>query len=121
MMKLNQGANAMKQFQARQGDVYLVRVDAIPAGCKEEDLSNDSRVVLAYGEVTGHAHAIARDTETKALPVRAWSAGAERFIQVIEKTALKHEEHAAVPLDVGIYKVVHQVEYTPAEIRRVAD
>ncbi len=110
-----------QQIMFRQGDVFLTKIDAIPAGCKEEDLSQDSRVVLAYGEVTGHAHAIARDPETKVLPARAWSAGAERFIQVMEKTALRHEEHAAIPLEPGIYKVGHQQEYTPAEIRRVAD
>lgn len=109
------------QIMFRQGDVFLQKVDAIPPGCKEEDLSKDARVVLAYGEVTGHAHAIMRDPETKVLPVRAWSAGAERFIQVMEKTALLHEEHAAVPLGVGIYKIVHQREYSPEEIRRVAD
>lgn len=105
----------------RQGDVLLTLVAAIPVGAKEEDLSKDSRVVLAYGEVTGHAHAIMRDPETKALHVRAWSAGAERFIQVVEKTALRHEEHAGVPLEPGIYKVTHQREYSPSEIRRVAD
>lgn len=105
----------------RQGDVLLTLVAAIPAGFKEEDLSQDNRVVLAYGEVTGHAHAIARDPDTKVLPVRAWSAGAERFIQVVEKTALKHEEHAAIPLEPGIYKVGHQREYSPEAIRNVAD
>jgi hypothetical protein len=107
------------QIMFRQGDVFLTKVSTIPVDCKEEDLSKDSRLVLAYGEVTGHAHAIPRDPETKVLPVRAWSSGAERFIHVMEKTALKHEEHAPIPLEPGIYKVGNQVEYTPAEIRRI--
>ncbi|OGT54434.1 MAG: hypothetical protein A3E01_02990 [Gammaproteobacteria bacterium RIFCSPHIGHO2_12_FULL_63_22] len=41
----------------RQGDVLIVPAKAIPKGV--EPISRDKgRVVLAYGEVTGHAHAI---------------------------------------------------------------
>lgn len=105
----------------RQGDVLLMRVAAVPPGAVEEDLAKADRVVLAYGEVTGHAHAIHRDPDTQHFPVRAWNAGAERFIQVLEKTALRHEEHSQIPMPPGVYKVVHQQEYTPEEIRRVAD
>ena len=32
---------------------------------------------------------------------RLWDAGAERYLQVLEKTALRHEEHAPVPLAPG--------------------
>lgn len=44
----------MQEFQARQGDIYF-------KACKKPDLSklkkkNDN--ILAFGEVTGHAHAI---------------------------------------------------------------
>lgn len=105
----------------RQGDVLMIKVKAIPVGAAEEDMSKAERVVLAYGEATGHAHVIERDRETGIMPVRTWSAGAERFIQVIEKTALTHEEHSPVPLNLGIYRVVHQREYSPSEIRRVQD
>jgi hypothetical protein len=104
----------------RQGDVMLIKVASVPKNAAEEDLSKADRVVLAYGEVTGHAHAIPRTSENK-MPVRAWNSGAERFIQVMEKTALKHEEHSPITLDLGVYKVVHQQEYSPDEIRRVVD
>lgn len=49
----------------RQGDVLLRRVSSIPKSAKaaeKKDQPGNSRIVLAYGEVTGHAHAIA-DTE----------------------------------------------------------
>ena len=47
-----------KSTTIRQGDVLLVPVASLPAGCVE--VPNDKgRIVLAYGEVTGHAHAIA--------------------------------------------------------------
>jgi hypothetical protein len=99
----------------RQGDVLLAKVGKLPAGAVEQK-PDGARVVLAYGEVTGHAHAIYEPTKAK-----LWSAGAERFLQVLEKAALQHEEHATAYLEPGIYRLPAQVEYTPAELRRVAD
>jgi hypothetical protein len=108
----------MKQQIFRQGDVLLVAVAVLPEGAK--DITPDDRIVLAYGEVTGHAHAI-EEPASKARPARLWDAGAERFLQVLEKTALRHEEHAPVELPAGVYRVVQQREYSPEEIRNVAD
>ena len=102
----------------RQGDVLLLRVDELPRDAKDETPAGD--VILAYGEVTGHAHRIAQ-TQT-APKVRVWNAGAERFIQVMEATALTHEEHAPIALEQGaVYKQIHQVEERGEEVRRVAD
>ena len=101
----------------RQGDVLLKAVPAIPEGAK--DVTPQGRIVLAYGETTGHAHAI--DDAPPAVKPKLWDAGAERFLQVVEKTALKHEEHAPVELPPGNYQIIGQVEYAPEEIRRVAD
>jgi hypothetical protein len=42
--------------QYRQGDVLLIKIDGIPKQASAE--KNPDRIVLAYGEVTGHAHAI---------------------------------------------------------------
>jgi len=52
----------------RQGDVLLIRVDALPTGLREIPRDR-GRVVLAYGETTGHAHAI------EAPSVRFWQPG----------------------------------------------
>lgn len=106
----------------RQGDVLLIAVAAIAAGAKDVTPAQ-GRIVLAEGEVTGHAHAIYPEVKRgkEKQPARLWDAGAERFLQVVEKTALKHEEHAPVELPPGNYQVVHQREYAPEEIRRVAD
>lgn len=111
----------MKTILLRQGDVLLIRVADLPKGAK--DVTGEQRIVLAEGEVTGHAHAIS-DPLTATTPTgkaRLWDAGAERYLQVLETVALQHEEHAAIPLDPGIYKIGHQREYSPEEIRRVAD
>lgn len=103
----------MKQF--RQGDVLLVRVDELPK--ERKDITPGDRIVLAYGEVTGHAHAI-HEPRSKA---RLWDAGAERFLQVIQQTTLRHEEHDPITLEPGIYKVVRQREYDPKRDKWVTD
>jgi hypothetical protein len=96
----------------RQGDVTLVKVSELPAGAKR--IEGD--VILAYGEVTGHAHRVIEKQK-----VAYFDAGAERFLQVLEKTALTHEEHGAIMLEKGVYKQVFQVEDFGTEVRRVAD
>ena len=106
-----------KDLIFRQGDVLLRAVAAIPKGAK--DITPQGRIVLAHGEVTGHAHAIA-DAPAEVKP-RLWDAGAERFLQVVAPASLQHEEHAPIELPPGNYQVIGQVEYAPEEIRRVAD
>lgn len=110
----------------RQGDVLLIKVTELPKRCK--DITPKDRIVLAYGEVTGHAHAVYPEVVGEdhgkpltRLPAALWDAGAERFLQVMENTALKHEEHSPIPLEKGIYKVVRQREYDPEQDRYVAD
>jgi hypothetical protein len=101
----------------RQGDVLLIPAK-LPANAVQRKITGD--VILAYGEVTGHAHRIAVVDEGPER-VQLWDAGAERFLRVLETTALTHEEHAPVALPPGVYYLPQQVEYTPQEIHRVAD
>lgn len=105
----------------RQGDVLLVMIDSLPKDA--EIVKNKDRIVLAYGEVTGHAHAISviEAIEFKAKPVPVFDVQAERFIQVTEKALLKHEEHATIELPKGDYAILQQRVYTPEEIKRVED
>ena len=108
----------MKSF--RQGDVCLIRIEKLPAGCVEVQSEGD-RVVLAYGEVTGHAHAVYGVTK-EAPKVRLWSAGAERFLQVLTRSDLQHEEHSTVVLEPGIYQLPGQYEFSEEHApRQVAD
>jgi len=91
--------------------VAVVSVAEIPAGATRLKPSKGRRHVLAEGEVTGHAHAVsARDVEM-------FEAGGERFLQVNAAATIGHEEHAPITLEPGVYRIIHQVEYTPAEIR----
>lgn len=107
----------MKAKLVRQGDVALVPVEALPKGAK--DITQTGDVILKLGEATGHAHRIIVDKPGK---VRLWDAGAERFLLVLEKVSLRHEEHGAIDLVPGVYHVPEQVEWTDEnEPRIVAD
>ena len=77
------------------------------------------RVVLAHGEVTGHAHAI-RDRRATMFRDPAQTA---MFLRVSGDgpVALEHEEHDTIHIPPGDYEVVRQREYTAEAIRAVAD
>lgn len=116
----------------RQGDVILVPVSKLPAGLKPVPLDN-GRIVLAYGEVTGHAHAIADHgmTMTAAGEIVAKAirkaqlfslSNGQRFLEVSEPVNLTHEEHTAHLIPPGLYEVPIQVDMTADKLpRRVAD
>jgi len=110
------------QTMFRQGDVLVVltAVASLPKGAKEITPDPARGIVLAFGEVTGHAHAITVADKAKP-PVRYFDAGAERYLQVLEKVTLNHEEHGAILLNEGVYRQAFQVEDFGEEVRRVAD
>lgn len=96
-------------FHVRQGDVLLVRVDVDLKGARHVP-RDGGRVVLAYGEVTGHAHAIREQHAVLR------TLGGHRYLQAPVAFTVEHEEHAPISLDAGTYEVVIQREYVPAEI-----
>lgn len=104
----------------RQGDVALIRVGSLPVGCSEV-LPDHGRIILAFGERTGHSHAVYGVTK-EAPKVRLWSAGAERFLQVLARCELVHEEHSAATLEPGTYLLPGQFEHTEEHtVRQVSD
>jgi hypothetical protein len=105
----------MKLF--RQGDVLVQSVDRIPAGLQPVPLDR-GRVILAYGEVTGHAHAVIGDVEFLAADLQDLE---ERFLRVEAEAKVVHEEHETITLPPGNYRVVRQREYAPEAPVYVAD
>lgn len=107
----------------RQGDVFIMRIDEIPDGVRPVK-RDGGRVVLAYGEVTGHAHAISAPEadlfETFTDGVETAEA-ADRFLRTLAPVSLSHEEHDTIVLPPGNYLIRHQREYSPREVRWVAD
>jgi len=101
----------------RQGDVGLIRVKSIPADAVEQQ-APEGRLILMHGESTGHCHAFYDDSHNVKLYV---AHGGARYIDVSAPSALKHEEHSTARVPAGKWLLPQQVEYSPAELRRVAD
>jgi hypothetical protein len=101
----------------RQGDCMLIAIDEIPTAATAVEPRKDNRLVLLEGEATGHFHQF-----MDAQDVRMYVAhGGARYLDVGALTALTHDEHSTVDVPKGKYFIPVQVEYTPAELVRVAD
>ena len=104
--------------QLRQGDVLLVPVDTQPPSV----LSPVPEAVLAWGEITGHAHRLRGE-------VLDWTdSRGTRFVRVTgsEPGSLSHEDHDPVPAAVvspgQTYRVVPQREWDlSGQWRQVVD
>ena len=95
----------------RHGDVLIVPVEL--AGKLSLDIPSSKGepakdLILAYGEVTGHAHRITAGVAT----LERFENGDAR-LSVTEAATLSHEEHAAVVIPAGDYVIKLQREYTP--------
>jgi hypothetical protein len=106
------------KIYARQGDIAIFAVEDAPDHGKALP-RHRGRLVLAEGEATGHAHAIADRTAT----LYEIDDTTDRFLSIMNASAtLVHEEHGAITLEPGNYVVRRQVEYQPRELpRQVAD
>jgi hypothetical protein len=85
----------------------------IPKGAEKFDGKN----VLAYGEVTGHAHRVTSGT------VEFLKFQAKTYLRVIDTATLKHEEHKTIVLPPGDYEYgnTSEYDYDLEESKRVAD
>ncbi len=100
-----------KPFQARQGDVLFTEDSNAKGTTKLK-----GRPVFAEGETTGHAHALDTDKADW------WKSDGEQMVAPTAPATVVHEEHGPIPLKPGrTYRVRRQSEYSPEEIRRVAD
>ena len=97
----------------RHGDVFIAEVKTIP-----NDVKPLPHCVLAEGELTGHSHRIRESGVAQMFE----GPGGVRFLRIDAETAtLIHQEHSAISLPRGCYRVWIQREYSPEEIRRVVD
>jgi len=99
-------------MQYRHGDVLIERGTEEPA-----TLTPKAGRVVAWGEATGHSHALLDDDLLYEGP------DGTVYIRATTATAITHEEHGVIPLPAGLYWVTYQREYDPYEqaARRVID
>ncbi|MEU5655369.1 hypothetical protein ABZ802_07120 [Streptomyces sp. NPDC047737] len=106
----------------RQGDVLIVATEesAVPAHFLDapgEPRDGRGRLVPALGEVTGHAHAV----QGPGRLMREAGPFGPMLLHLPEGGRVVHEEHAAIALPKGWFRVVRQREYAPGAVRVVAD
>ena len=115
-----------KTLQFRQGDVLIEQVSQLP----RKPRKTKGRVILAHGEVTGHAHEI----ETPRIAaLEEWEAAVaagdledarsmtSAAMELSADSAVVHQEHGRIALPAGNYLVRRQREYSPRENQNVAD
>lgn len=106
----------------RHGDVLLMpcsREEWEQVRREGKVVENEPRgAVLAYGEVTGHAHVV---ESPRAVQIESKSGA--RYLLLPEAAPLTHQEHGiAMPVVDQPYRVIRQVEWTDEqEPRKVAD
>jgi len=102
----------------RQGDVFLIPVIKIPKLTTEVPRDR-GKLVLAYGEVTGHSHVIDAPPASATLLT---SAENERFLRLLTEAPIVHEEHGTIQVAPGDYRVVIGREFTDdMAVRQVVD
>ena len=108
---MRQTGETMKIY--RQGDVLLKEIVDIP-----QDTTKAKHNILAFGEVTGHKHQLLSNQI-----VVLEDKSAQKYVQLQQKTILRHEEHNAIEIDLGNYQVIIEREFNPfeGEIRQVMD
>lgn len=114
----------------RQGDV-LLKPTRKKVSANAKTVTDKGRTILAYGEVTGHAHEVVVGTDLarhRALygddvpPMQLFEEpDGSRLLVVRGPATLRHEEHGPIALAPGQYEVIRQVEYVPGATRQVAD
>jgi hypothetical protein len=98
----------------RQGDVLLVPCDRIPEGAvpirRTQRFGRKQGLIIASGEATGHHHRV------RSSSARLFQDAGTFYLRAPEAGAvLEHEEHDALELGGGTYRVVRQREYDPPQ------
>lgn len=109
----------MSRKPFRQGDVLIIPTKQRAVG--KQVKRDNGRVVLAYGEVTGHSHAIKeKEAELYELPDAELG---DRFLKVLKEGGvdLVHEEHATITIPKGNWIARIKREWSPLGDRQVID
>jgi len=109
----------MESKLIQQGDVLIFTNATLPADAKAVQPVH-GRVVLAEGEVTGHAHV----ADLMRFPGTAlFESPSGRFLQALTDIEIVHEEHKTVRVPKGIHqiRIVKEVDPFTEEIRSVKD
>lgn len=103
----------------RQGDILIIpasEAEIVDAEANGQRVKRDNgQLVLAYGESSGHSHAV-RESQ-----VQMYATVAGQYLRAAVPFAVVHEEHSALTLPAGAFRVIRQRECSPTATSRVSD
>jgi hypothetical protein len=106
-----------------QGDILLERVADLPA--TGDSVAEGDVVILAHGELSGHRHAAHGRVKLVYDAAHARDIPLGLYIGHLHVTAgsarLEHEEHGAIALQRGIYRVRRQRRLEPSDVAIIED
>jgi hypothetical protein len=94
----------------RQGDVIITEVESIPEGAIPIEGET-----LALGEVTGHSHRFPPGS------VQLFKWNEKTYGKIVNREALRHEEHKPITIKGDFFEYKIQRQYTPGGWDYVAD
>lgn len=100
----------MTQPMFRQGDILLV-FESAQLNLFAKPAPAGGRLVLAHGEKTGHTHSLPACDAVMDVP--ADRPAGQEWLYVLRRTELTHQEHDAITLERGTYRVIRQRQYDP--------
>lgn len=108
----------MRDDQVQQGDVIGRRIETLPGSVTQVQPSRRG-LVIAAGEVTGHAHRIESLDGVKLYQ----GPDGLRVLEVSEAAPMTHEEHDTVTWPPGIWEIgtVREKDWTAETVREVRD
>jgi hypothetical protein len=101
----------------QQGDVLLKVVKKVDLSKAKKVERESGRLILAHGEVTGHAHAVLEEG------VELFEVDGVLYCKAKEAFEVKHEEHKTVKVPPGTYEVhrVKEYDHFAEEAKQVRD
>ena len=96
------------QLQYRQGDLLFQTITKAEFDGMRSEAKPYTSPVMAYGEVTGHSHAIADTLDGVDMLV---DKNGDIYLSSTKEITIDHEEHGAITLPPGEHRVTRQEEY----------
>ena len=103
----------------RQGDVLITPCESIPTTATVVAPEN-GRLIVARGEATGHHHSFPWARGAVLFRDDGGSGGSQ-FVRVDEPIALEHQEHSALTVAPGLYRVRIQRTMASGLVQGVVD
>jgi hypothetical protein len=97
----------------RQGDILIERIESL-SGVPPLQPAQPF-IEVAQGEVTGHAHVLL------GVAMEADAPTAPQWVRLAFASTLKHDEHAPIQLEPGLYRIRRQRRYDWPEEREAPE